>query len=298
LIAFDLQSHSTASDGALPPAEVVRAAAAAGVELLALTDHDTVAGVEEAIAAGREAGVEIVPAVELSAVDGEHEELHVLGYGIDHRDPRLLATLEDLRGDRERRILAMAAALRADGLALDDAELEARRSRGEPLGRPHLARAILDHPANARRLAAEGIAGPNELFPRYLVPGAATYVGRTRPTVEQAIALIHEAGGRAVWAHPFWDLDASAEVEASLRRYAALGLDGVEAFYPTHGPEQVRLLTALAGELGFSLVTGSADFHGPQHGTFPSFLGFETHGHAPRLDALRDDGRPDPLSMV
>ena len=271
---------------------MVRAAARAGVELLALTDHDTVAGVEEALAAGRETGVEIVPAVELSAVDGEHEELHILGYGIDHRDPALLAALEDLRADREERILAMAGALRDAGFALDDTELEARRARGEPLGRPHLARALLDHPANAERLAAEGISGPNELFPRYLVPGAPTYVRRTRPTVADAIELIHAAGGRAVWAHPFWDLDASAAVETSLRRYAALGMDGVEAFYPTHGPEQVRLLTGLADELGLSLVTGSADFHGPQHGTFAGFLAFDTHGYEPRLEALRDHGRP------
>jgi predicted metal-dependent phosphoesterase TrpH len=273
----------------------VRAAAGAGVELLALTDHDTVAGVEEALAAAREAGIELVPAVELSAVDGDHEELHVLGYGIDHRDRELLAALADLRADRERRILAMADALRAAGFALDDAELEARRARGEPLGRPHLARAILDHPANAARLEAEGIDGPNRLFPAYLVPGAPTYVRRARPTVAEAIDLIHAAGGRAVWAHPFWDLDAGAEVEASLRRYAALGLDGVEAFYPTHGPEQVRLLARVADELGLPLLTGSADFHGPQHGTFPAFLAFETHGHAPRLEGLRDGGRPDSL---
>jgi predicted metal-dependent phosphoesterase TrpH len=250
------------------------------------------------LAAAREAGIELVPAVELSAVDGDHEELHVLGYGIDHRDPELLAALEDLRADRERRILAMAGALRAAGFALDDAELEERRARGEPLGRPHLAQALLDHPANAERLDAEGIDGPNELFPRYLVPGAPTYVRRTRPTVADAIALIHAAGGRAVWAHPFWDLDAPEEVEASLRRYAALGIDGVEAFYPTHGPEQARLLAGLADQLALPLVTGSTDFHGPRHGTFASFLGFETHGQAPRLEALRDEGRPDAFEIT
>lgn len=254
--------------------------------MLALTDHDTVAGVEEALAAGRETGVEIVPATELSAVDGEHEELHVLGYGIDHRDGALLASLEDLRADRERRILAMVEALRAEGFSLDDSELEARRAEGAPLGRPHVAKALLEHPDNAERLAAEGIDGANALFPRYLVPGAPTYVRRSRPTVGEAIELIHAAGGRAVWAHPFWDIDDPAEVEDSLRRYAALGLDGVEAFYPTHGPEQVRLLTTLADELRLTLVTGSADFHGPRHATFSQFGAFETYGATPRLGDL------------
>ena len=261
----------------------MRAAAAAGVELLALTDHDTVAGVAEALAAAQAAGLRLVPAVELSSVDGEHEELHVLGYGIDHTDEALLATLADLRADRERRILAMAQRLTEAGWALDDAELQARRARGEPLGRPHLAQALLGHPANAERLAAEGIAGPNELFPRWLVPGAPGYVRRTRPTVVEAIALLHAAGVRALWAHPFWDLDSPAEVEASLRRYAALGLDGVEAFYPTHDAAQTGLLCDLAGELGFSLVTGSADFHGPGHGTFSRFRNFSLHGRVAQL---------------
>ena len=261
----------------------MRAAGEAGVELLALTDHDTVAGVEEALATARELGLGLVTATELSSVDGEHEELHVLGYGIDHRDEALLATLADLRGDRERRIHAMAAGLVEAGFALDDAELRARSERGEPLGRPHLAKAILDHPDNRRRLEAEGIEGPNQLFPRYLVPGAPTYVARSRPTVADAIGLIHAAGGQAVWAHPFWDLDSPDEVEASLRRYASLGIDGVEAFYPTHGPDQVALLARLADELELPLVTGSADFHGPGHGTFSGFLAFETYGHEPRL---------------
>jgi predicted metal-dependent phosphoesterase TrpH len=283
MTAFDLQCHSTASDGTLPPADVVRAAAEAGVELLALTDHDTVAGVAEAIAAGEEAGVRIVPAAELSSVDGEHEELHVLGYGVDHTDEAFLATLADLRADRERRILAMVDALTENGWAIDDTELQARRSRGEPLGRPHVAKAILTNPANAERLAAEGIDGPNTLFPKYLVPGAPTYVRRSRPTVEQAIELIHAAGGQAVWAHPFWDIEDPAEVEASLRRYAAAGLDGVEAFYPSHDAQQTEFLCDLADELGLALVTGSADFHGPAHGTFARFMDFELHGRRPRL---------------
>jgi 3',5'-nucleoside bisphosphate phosphatase len=283
--AFDLQSHSTRSDGELEPADVVRAAADAGVQLLALTDHDSVSGVQEALRAGAQTGVQVIPATELSSVDEAYEELHVLGYLVDHRDPGFATTLEDLRGDRERRVLAMADRLRAAGFQLDDSELRRRQAAGDPLGRPHLAQAILEHPANHKRLAAEGIAGPRELFPRYLVPGVPTYVARTRPTVSEAIELIHGAGGVAVWAHPFWDVQEPEMVRAMLERFAALGVDGVEAFYPTHAREQVDLLCELAERLAL-LTTGSSDFHGSEHKTFAGFRAFELYDHEPRLGAL------------
>jgi predicted metal-dependent phosphoesterase TrpH len=282
---FDLQSHSLHSDGELTPTEVVRAAAAGGVELLALTDHDSVAGVEEALRAGAESGVKVVPAAELSSVDEAYEELHVLGYLLDHRDPALGATLEDLRGDRERRVLAIADLMRAEGFEFDDGELRRRQAAGDPLGRPHLANAIMAHPANQSRLAAEGIAGLRELFPRYLVPGVPTYVARSRPTVAEAIELIHGAGGVAVWAHPFWDVQDPATVRAMLERFAGLGADGVEAFYPTYTAEQVQLLCEIALELDL-LTTGSSDFHGSEHKTFAGFRAFELYGHEPHLGPL------------
>ena len=218
--AFDLQAHSTHSDGALPAAEVVARAAAAGVELLALSDHDTVAGVPEAVAAAREHGIRLSPAAELSSVHGEHEDLHILGYELDPSDPGLQAALEDFRADRGRRIHAMADRLRELGFALDDDEFMHRES----IGRPHLADAVLAHPDNAERLESEGIKGKKELFPPYLVPGAAAYVARSRPTVEEAIEVIHAAGGVAVWAHPFWDIEDSrrgAARDPALRRRRA-----------------------------------------------------------------------------
>jgi 3',5'-nucleoside bisphosphate phosphatase len=282
---FDLQAHSIHSDGELEPAAVVRAAAAAGVELLALTDHDSVGGIEEALAEGPRAGVRVIPATELSSVDEAYEELHILGYLVDHHDPSFAATLEDLRRDRERRVLAMADLLRADGFELDDSELRRRQAAGDPLGRPHLAHALLDHPANAERIAAERIGSLRELFPRYLVPGAPTYVARTRPTVGEAIELIHSAGGVAVWAHPFWDVQEPDTVRAMLERFAVLGIDGVEAFYPPYTREQVDLLCTIAEELDL-LTTGSSDFHGSEHKTFAGFRAFELYGHAPRLGPL------------
>src|SRR5215204_2986677 len=274
---FDLQAHSVHSDGSLGAAEVVERAAAAGVELFALTDHDTVDGVPEAAARAAELGVRYSPAAELSAVHGGHEDLHVLGYELDVSDPELIAILEDFRSDRARRIEAMADRLRELGFELDDAPLVARREAGKPIGRPHLADAVLAHPGNAERLRAEGIAGKDELFPPYLVPGAQAYVARSRPTVSEAIEVIHAAGGVAIWAHPFWDVEAPEEALATLDEFADAGLDGVECFYVTHTEQQTRVLHDRALRSGL-LTTGSTDFHGPDHGRFSAFCGFEVHG--------------------
>ena len=279
--AFDLQSHSTQSDGSLAPAEVVAQAAAAGVELLALTDHDTVAGVQEALAAARRHGIRLSRAAELSSVHGEHEDLHILGYELDPSDPGLQAALEDFRADRGRRIMAMADRLRELGFSLDDSSFAARES----LGRPHLADAVLAHPDNAERLAREGITGKKELFPPYLVPGAAAYVARSRPTVEEAIEVIHAAGGVAVWAHPFWDIEDAEHVLRTVRYFAARGLDGVECFYAGHSREQTLILHDECEARGL-LSTGSADFHGPDHEHFNRFRNFELHGRAARLGPI------------
>jgi predicted metal-dependent phosphoesterase TrpH len=274
---FDLQSHSICSDGALTPADVVALAHAAGVELLALTDHDTVSGVDEALAAARELGMRLVPAVELSAVDLEREDVHILGYGLDHRVPALVDALEDFRADRVARAIRMADALRGLGL-----QLEVPDRGGDPIGRPHLARAAFEHPANAARIAAEGLETPSQLLEAYLVPGAPAYQRRTRPAVPEAIELIQAAGGVAVWAHPFWDLDHDAEVLETVDRFAALGIDGAEAFYVTHTREQTLLVADRCAELGL-LTTGSSDFHAPDHPLFHAFRAFDLHGREPAL---------------
>ncbi len=254
---FDLQSHSTHSDGALAPAEVVKRAADAGVKLFALTDHDTVAGVPEALAAARVKNIDVVPAVELSSVHADAEDLHLLGYDLDHTDSTLLDALEDFRADRIRRIAEMAERL----------EIEVP-DHPSP-GRPHLADQLQRrHPDMTR----------DELFAAYLTPGAPTYVRRTRPTVAQAIEIVHAAGGLAVWAHPYWDV-----AEPRLDDFP--GLDGVEVFYPSHSEEQTRALYAAARERGL-LTTGSADFHGPAHEHFNRFLAFRLYGLEPDLGRL------------
>ena len=286
-MVFDLQSHSTYSDGALPPREVVARAAAAGVELLALTDHDTVEGVQEALDAAQGTGVRVVPAVELSSVDGDYQDLHVLGYGIDHRDPALRERLEHYRGDRERRAWAMAARLRELGYAVDDAVLQARADAGKPIGRPHLSAAVVEHPDNAERLREEELDAVTPFLVAYLIEGKPAFVGRTTPTVPEAIGLIHAAGGTAIWAHPFWDVEDPDEVLGMLDRFTGQGLDGVEAFYVTHTPEQVALLADHAAAHGL-LATGSSDFHGPDHKLFSAFCAHDLHGRAATLGPIAE----------
>jgi len=282
---FDLQAHSVESDGTLRPAAVVAQAAASGIGLMALTDHDTVDGVAEALRAAREHGLRCSPAAELSSVSGEFEDLHVCGYELRHDDPELRATLADFRADRGRRIWAMADRLEELGFALDRSDLRARERAGAPLGRPHLADAVLAHPANAAKLRAEGIDGKDTLFPPYLVPGAIAYVARSRPAVEEAIDVIHAAGGVAVWAHPFWDIADRPTVLAALDRFAAAGLDGIEVFYAAHDEEQTRVLHGAARERGL-LATGSADFHGPGHDRFDRFGAFSLYGLEPVLGPI------------
>ncbi len=316
-LAFDLQSHSTHSDGALSAAEVVQRASQAGVQMLALSDHDTVSGVSEAVAAGERHGVRVVPAVEISSIDdpaqtrprdtgtgegdaggandgkddaggagsGTARELHILGYLINHSDPSFTATLAEFLADREQRTLRMASALREQGLVLDDAAISERVRAGQPIGRPHLAEAVLSAPANASRLRDEDIDDIGSLIRGYLIEGRPAFRLRETPTVAEAIEAIHSAGGVAIWAHPFWDVSDADETLAMIDRFRGLGLDGVEAFYVTHTREQTELLAARCAELDL-LSTGSSDFHGPDNRLFSRFLAFETYGLEPNLGPL------------
>jgi 3',5'-nucleoside bisphosphate phosphatase len=290
---FDLQSHSTHSDGALSAGEVVQRAADAGVELLALSDHDTVSGVSEAIAAGERLGVRVVPAVEISAVDDgskDPRELHILGYDVDHTGTTLTGRLAEFLADRERRTLRMAAGLREAGLELDEQQISKRVEDGQPIGRPHLAEAVLGAPANAPRLEEEGIDDVGSLIRGYLIEGKPAFRLRQTPTVGQAVEAVHEAGGVAVWAHPFWDIADPDEVLATVDRFHALGMDGVEAFYITHDRAQTELLAERCGALGL-LSTGSADFHGPENRLFSKFMAFDTYGLEPNLGSIGSAGQ-------
>jgi predicted metal-dependent phosphoesterase TrpH len=192
--------------------------------------------------------------------------------------------LEAFRADRAARADRMADALEELDWVLDRTALDARRAAGLPIGRPHLAQAAFNHPHNAQRIAAERLQDFGTLLEGYLIPGAPAYRRRTTPTVAKAIDAIHQAGGAAVWAHPFWDVDEPADVTGAIERFAAQGLDGVEAFYVTHTREQTQIAYDAATARGL-LTTGSADFHGPDHPRFSTFRNFKTYRLVPCLPA-------------
>ena len=208
--SFELQSHSTHSDGELSPAAVVSAAEQAGVELLALTDHDSVAGFSEAAGAAAGLGLRLVSGVEISVLDPVARDLHVCGYLIDPADPALEAQLAHSRGDRERRAQRMIEALEQDGWVVDREQLDKRLAAGGTLGRPHLAQAVVAHPDNLPRLGRERLMNPSAFLEAYLIEGRPAFREREAPSVADVIELIHGAGGVAVWAHPFWDRQATA----------------------------------------------------------------------------------------
>jgi predicted metal-dependent phosphoesterase TrpH len=282
---FELQGHSTQSDGELSPAETVSAAKDAGVELFALTDHDSVDGLTEAASAAAEVGLKFVAGVEISVIDPVAADLHMCGYGFDASDVALLEQLQHSREDRERRAARMIEALHENGWSVDHELLNARALAGKTIGRPHLAEAVTADPQNVERLRREGLSNPTEFLVAYLIEGKPAFRERQAPSAAAAIALIHDAGGVAVWAHPFWDVDADAEVIATLERFVGLGLDGVEAFYVTHTRAQTDVLVRRATELSL-LTTGSSDFHGPGHRQFNRFRQFSTYGHEPNLGPL------------
>ena len=259
-VLIELQSHSTVSDGQLEPAGVVEEAAKAGVTVLALSDHDAIAGVAEAGEAAERAGIEFVPAVEMSCVHEFADDLHVCGYWVDLG--AIAAACERAQHERVTRAAEIVENLRREGfdLHLEDAVREA----GDALsvGRPHIARAA----------GAGDDMGP--FFEEYLVPGAKAFVPRRWPTADEAVDLIHEAGGAAVVAHPYWDVKDPAKVEELIR---ALGVDGIEAFYPDHTRVQTEHLLGLCNALGL-IATGSSDYHGPTHKTFSRFGAYQTYG--------------------
>jgi len=259
-VLIELQSHSTVSDGQLPPAGVVEQAAAAGVTTLALSDHDAVAGVPEAEEAARRLGLELVPALEMSCVHEYAEDLHVCGYWVDLE--AIAPACERAQQERRARAGEIVENLRREGfdLSLDDAIREA--GDADSIGRPHIARAA----------GASGDLGP--FFEEYLVPGAKAFVPRRWPSAEQAIELIRAAGGAAVVAHPYWDVSDPAQVEDLIR---SLRPDGIETFYPSHSKQQTGHLLALCEELGIT-PTGSSDYHGPTHKTFARFGAYDTYG--------------------
>lgn len=246
----DLHLHTTASDGGVHAAKLVRKARGSGLDVIAVADHDTVAGVPEAQAAAPE-GLRIVPAIEISAAH-EAGELHILGYHIDPGSPVMRDYVRRAELGRRERMEKMLAALEGMGIHVTLEEVvEEAGPEGATLGRPHLARVLV---------ARKHVKDFGEAFVRYIGDHGPAYAATTLVDVPQAIRVIHDAGGVAVWAHP-----PAVAFEEAVDRFAAAGLDGVECIRPRHSPEEKERLIARTRELGL-LVSGGSDWHGPWDG--------------------------------
>ncbi|MFB9433236.1 PHP domain-containing protein [Streptoalloteichus tenebrarius] len=254
-VRIDLHVHSTASDGTDTPDALVAAAAAAGLDVVALTDHDTTAGWDLASAA-LPPGLRLVPGAELSCVSpdgrGGQATVHLLAYLFDPDSPAVVAEQTRLRLERRERLRRMAERMAADGFPVDADELMAALPTGATAGRPHLARALV---------AAGVVSSVDEAFARYLGTGGPYYLGRTDTPVHTAIDMIAEAGGVTVLAHPFARTRGPVVTPEVVVELAGRGLAGLEVDHPDQDAPTRAELRALATDLDL-IITGSSDYHG------------------------------------
>jgi 3',5'-nucleoside bisphosphate phosphatase len=248
---IDLHMHSTCSDGTYSPSELVQRAKAAGVTRMALTDHDTVAGLSEARSEAERQGIAFIGGLEISA-ELQPGTMHILGYGFDEASPDLLDKLEYVQRARRERNPKIVEKLRVLGLELTMEEVAAKAG-GTVVGRPHFAQVMVE----------KGYAqSTQEVFDKYLAKGKPAYLDKVRLSPEESVAAIRAAGGVAVLAHPL-QLKAKddADLDAMVERLARAGLQGMECYYRNHTEEDTRRFLALAERHGL-FATGGSDFHG------------------------------------
>ena len=272
---IDLHAHTTASDGSLTPTELIGLAAQTGLSALAVTDHDTLGGLAEAQAAAVRAGLEMLPGVELS-VEDDDGRFHLLGYGFDPANAALGQTLIELRKSRAARNEQMAQKMAALGLpvTMEDVRAEAGEE-AEVIARPHFARALIKKGV---------VSSVKEAFDRYLSTGKPLYMPKEVLTPQDAIALLHQAGGVAVMAHPgLVPLSAAALADRVASLAEDKGMDGIEAYYSQHSHADTERFMALAKQHDL-LVTGGSDFHGTPKPHVPLGIVF--------------DGKPAPFALL
>lgn len=254
---IDLHIHSTASDGTLSPSEILKRARQQGLAAISITDHDTMAGCREAIAAGLPDLPAFVTGVEISAAPPSFYpvpgSIHMLGYGISPDDDRLNGILETLQDSRRNRNPGIISRLNDLGFDITMDEVIAESGAPDQLGRPHI----------ARTMVKKGIAPDfNAAFDRYIGNHRPAYVDKYRVPFHEAVNTVHQAGGVAVIAHPgLYDAGSDMMPASAMAAFAAAGIDGVEVYYPEHTPRQTDHYKALAARHGL-LITGGTDFHG------------------------------------
>ena len=265
---IDLHTHSTASDGTEPPAVVVMQAVAAGLDVVALTDHDTTLGWDEAGSAARQHGIRLVPGIEVSC-SRYHQSIHLLAYLPDPSHAALVDELERARHSRDTRLDAMVAKMAADGIPVTIEEVRAQVEPGATPGRPHIADALV---------ASGVVAHRDEAFARWLGGRSPYYVEHYAPDPVRAVEIVRAAGGVPVVAHPRSVNRGRVVSDELIEELAAAGLAGLEVHHRDHTPDAVAHLADLARGLGL-LATGSSDYHGTgklnrigEHTTTPRVL--------------------------
>jgi 3',5'-nucleoside bisphosphate phosphatase len=252
----DLHSHTTASDGGMAPEALVARAAGLGIEVLAVTDHDTTDGILPAVAEAQRWNIAVVPGVEISTLSGR-DEIHLLGYFVDLDDPELQAMLARTRSARLERAHGMLARLASFGLAVDWERLIEIAGASGSIGRPHVAATLLE---------AGHVSSYNEAFDLWIGRDCPAYVERLKLSPEDAIQLVRNSGGLPVLAHPYiYDRNGACKTGLDLNRWLPrlreAGLEGIEVYYP-HYPHRIsRQLLTMAIHYGL-LITGGSDFHG------------------------------------
>ena len=249
----DLHCHSVVSDGLLAPEALVERALANGVDLLALTDHDEIGGLDEALAAAQAGGLRFVTGTEISVSWGDDQTVHIVGLNFDHRHPELVAGLQRVRGGRDARAGRMAAELAKHGI--DDAYAGALKYAGNPalISRAHFARFLVE------RGCAPDV---KSVFDHWLAKGKPGYVSHPWAELGEALAWIHAAGGVAVIAHPSRYRLSAAERRGLYVAFKELGGQGIEVISGAHGPDETIEIAGIAREFGF-LASRASDFHGP-----------------------------------
>lgn len=247
----DLHTHSTASDGQFPPTQLVTLAQKAGVTCLAITDHDTLDGVAEGLAAGRGLGLTVLPGVELGAK--EHKNLHIVGLNYQLGPSPLSQLCQTLKEGRDQRKYRIIDFLAEKGVPVTLEEVEAVAG-GEISARPHFAQVMVQRGY---------VANTREAFDRYLDTSEYKRIERFKAPAQDCIAAIHAAGGKAVMAHPYQLGCPDDQLEATIAQLKDFGLDALECYYPKHTPQQVKQYLALAKSYDL-FVSGGSDFHGPK----------------------------------
>jgi 3',5'-nucleoside bisphosphate phosphatase len=248
---FDLHSHSNASDGSFSPTELVEYASKNGITTLALTDHDTINGIDEAVKAGEKFGVTVIAGVEIS-IDFNPGTMHVCGYNIDIDNKNLTDKLMIVQQARRNRNRAMVDKLNATGVAITLDEVK-KVAGPDQIGRPHFARVMMDKGY---------VPTVKEAFNKYLAKGSPCYVDRVRLSINDAVKIIKGAGGKAVLAHPNQlKLESDDAYKRTFAELKDLGIEGVEAFSSYHNEEENQKFKAIADALEL-MATGGSDFHG------------------------------------